>query len=120
MSREAARRRRTKELVQLAEERFSGCRVCRRRDSFDCIDDVLSPLRLRKQERNRLFRVLTCPACELPVYPGAFVLGASRERLRQAMLSKKFGRLHKQELEEFQVMLLRRPMLGADQRTWGL
>ncbi len=45
-ARRALRTRRTRELVELAQERFSGCDVCRRDDSYELIDDVLRPLRL--------------------------------------------------------------------------
>src|SRR5260370_1938878 len=110
----ASRPRRTRELVELAQERFYGCDVCRHDDSYDCIDDVVAPLRLLKRERERLLRALTCPGCESRVQSGTFVLGADRSQLRRLALSKKFDRLHKQEYEEFRDLLLPYPMLGAE------
>ncbi len=110
----ASRTRRTSELVELAQERFDGCEVCRRDDSYDFIDHVVRPLRLRKRERHRLFRALTCPECESPVQSGTFVLGPDRSQLRRLALSKKFDRLHKTELLEFRELLLRYPMLAAE------
>jgi hypothetical protein len=47
-------------LVDLVQERFYGCDICRK-NSCDWIEDVLRPLRLKKRECRRLFRVLTCP-----------------------------------------------------------
>lgn len=110
----AAKTRRTRELVELAQGRFFGCHVCRRDDSYELVDDVLKSLRLRKRERKRLFRALTCPGCESRVLSGTWVLGLDRSELRRLSLSKKFDRLHKQQLEEFRDFLIRHPMLGAD------
>jgi hypothetical protein len=110
----ASKTRRTRDLVELAHERFYGCEVCRRSDSYEWIDDILGPVRLRKRERVRLFRALTCPGCESRVQSGTFVLGADRRELWRLSLSKKFDRLHKKELEEFRDFLLRHPMLGAE------
>jgi hypothetical protein len=106
--------RRTTELVELAQERFSGCDVCRRDDSYDLIDDVLKPLSLRKRERTRLFRALSCPGCESRVQSGKWVLGLDRSELRRLSLSKKFDRLHKEELVQFRNFLVKHPMLGAE------
>jgi RES domain-containing protein len=113
-ARRTHRTRRTRELVELAQERFYGCDVCRHDDSYDCIDDVVGPLRLLKHERERLFRILTCPGCESRVQSGTFILGTDRSQLRRLALSKRFDRLHKRELEEFRDLLLRYPMLGAE------
>jgi hypothetical protein len=106
--------RRTGKLVELAQERFSGCEVCRPDDSYDLIDDVLRPLSLRKRERTRLFRTLSCPGCESRVESGRWVLGLDRSDLRRLSLSKKFDRLHKEELVQFRDFLVKHPMLGAE------
>jgi hypothetical protein len=106
--------RRTRELVELAQERLSGCDVCRHKNSYEWVEDVLKPLRLRKRERGRLFRALTCPGCESGVHSGTFVFGTDRDELRRLALSKKFDRLYKKELDEFREFLLRYPMLGAE------
>ena len=106
--------RRTRELVELAQERFSGCDVCRHDDSYNLIDDVLKPLSLRKRERTRLFRALSCPGCESRVESGRWVLGLDRSELRRLSLSKKFDRLHKEELMQFRDFLVKHPMLGAE------
>jgi RES domain-containing protein len=113
-ARRVSRTRPTRELVELAQERFSGCDVCRRDDSYGLIDDVLRPLRLRKRERARLFRALTCPGCESRVQSGTWVLGLDRSELRRLSLSKKFDRLHRKELEQFRDFLLQHPLLGAE------
>jgi hypothetical protein len=106
--------RRTRKLIDLAQERFCGCDVCRLDDSYDLIEEVVNPLRLRKRERKRLFRVLTCPACEARVDEGTLVLGKSPSELRLMALSRKFDRLHKTDLEHLRDFLARHPMLGAD------
>jgi hypothetical protein len=111
--RHAARTRRTRELVDLAQKRFFGCDVCRHNDSYEWVDDLLGSLRLRKRERGRLFRALTCPRCESQVHPGTFVLGADRRELRRLAFSKRFDEIYKTEMEEFREFLLRHPMLGA-------
>jgi hypothetical protein len=69
---------------------------------------------LRKRERRRLFRFLTCPMCESQVRSGTFVLGADRSQLRLLALSKKFDQLHKKEVLAFREFLVRYPTLGAD------
>ena len=106
--------RRTRELVELAQERFSGCDLCRRNDSYNLIDDLLRPLSLRKRERTRLFRALSCPGCESRVRSGRCVLGLDRSELRRLSLSKKFDRLHEKELVRFRGFLVKHPMLGAE------
>lgn len=103
-----------RELVELAQERFFGCHVCRRDDSYDLVDDVLRPLRLRKRERTRLLRILTCPGCESRVQSGTWVLGLDFSQLQRLSLSKKFDRLHREELEQFRAFLVHHPMLGAE------
>jgi len=108
------RTRITRELIDLVQERFSGCDVCCPEDSYDWIEEVANPLRLRKRERKRLFRVLTCPVCESRVEEGTLVLGASRSELRLMALSRKFDRLYKADLEHFRDFLAKHPMLGAD------
>jgi hypothetical protein len=113
-ARSVSRTRRTRELVELAQERFSGCDVCRRDDSYELIDDVLRPLSLRKCERTRLFRALTCPGCESRVQSATWVLGLDRTELRRLSLSKNFDRLHKEELVYFRNFLVQHPMLGAE------
>lgn len=115
-ARSLSRTRRTRELVELAEERFYGCNVCRHDDSYELIDDVLRPLRLRKPERTRLFRALSCPGCESRVQSGTWVLGLDRSELRRLSLSRKFDRLHKEELEQFRNFLVQHPMLGLEHR----
>lgn len=113
-TRRASRTRRTSELVKLAQERFYGCEACRFDESYDFIDHVVRPLKLRKRERQRLFRALTCRECESSVQSGTFVLGPDRSQLRRLALSKKFDRLHREEYEEFRDLLVRYPMLGAE------
>lgn len=112
--RRASKTRRTRELVELAQERFFGCDVCRHKDSYDWIEDVLKPLKLRKRESGRLFRALTCPGCESRVRSGTFVLGAGSNVLWRLALSKKFDRLHKEEMEEFREHLLQHPVLCGE------
>lgn len=106
--------RRTKELIALAQERFYSCEICRQNDSYDLIDDVLKPLRLRKRERNRLFSCLSCPGCESPVQAGTCVLALDQSELRRLSLSKRFDRLHVKDLEQFRDFLVQHPMLGAE------
>lgn len=116
MTKRKPRSRPTVQLVELAQERFYGCFVCRRKDSFDFADDVLGPLRLRKGEHARLFRSLTCPGCDSRIWPGSLVLAADREQIWHTAQSKKFDRLHKLELEDFRAFLIRHPMLGAQHK----
>src|SRR6202007_3371868 len=78
------------------------------------IEDVFRPLRLKKRECRRLFRVLTCPGCESAVQSGSFVLGADPKELRCLALSKKFDRLYAKHLKDFRDLLLEHPMLGAE------
>ncbi len=106
--------RRTRQLIELAQERFSGCDLCRRDDSYNLIDDLLRPLSLRKRERTRLFGALSCPGCESRVRSGRWVLGLDRSELRRLSLSKKFDRLHEKELVRFRGFLVKHPMLGAE------
>ena len=113
MRKRALRSRLTRELVDAAQERFWGCDVCRSDDAYDFLDDVVRPLNLLKRERVRLLRSLTCPACESSVQPGTFVVGADRSELRRLALSKKFDRLHKEQLLDFREFLSHHPMLGA-------
>lgn len=113
MRKRALRSRPTRELVDAAQERFWGCDVCRSDDAYDFLDDVVRPLNLLKRERVRLLRSLTCPACESSVQPGTFVVGADRSELRRLALSKKFDRLHKEQLLDFREFLSQHPMLGA-------
>jgi hypothetical protein len=108
------RTRLTRELRQLTQERFSSCDICRPDDSYDWIEEVVNPLRLRKRERKRLFRVLTCPECESRVEEGTLVTGASRSELSFMALSRKFDQLYKADLEDFRAFLTKHPMLGAD------
>ena len=107
------RSRRTRYLVELAWERFHGCEECRRADAFDCIDDVLGPLRLKQREVKRLFRRLTCPGCESMVPSGSLVATPSEEQVKQSISFKKFERLHRHHVEEFRTSLIQYPMLGA-------
>jgi RES domain len=113
MRKRALRSRPTRELVDAAQERFWGCDVCRSDDAYDFIDDVVRPLNLLKRERVRLLRSLTCPACESSIQSGTFVVGADPRELRRLALSKRFDRLHKQQLLDFREFLSHHPMLGA-------
>jgi hypothetical protein len=107
------RLRRTRALVELAQGRLWGCDACRSDDSYDFVDDVLRPLRLRKRERKRLSAALTCPNCESAVPLGTFALAESPEAIRRLQSSRRFDRLHKPALEDFRDFLLSHPMLGA-------
>jgi hypothetical protein len=112
----ASRRRRTAELVDLAQQRFYGCSVCRRDDSLDFAEDVLGALQLLKHEYSRLFRALTCPACDSRVSPGTLILAATREQIWHNAQSAKFDKLYKRELEDFRAFLIAHPFLGLQHR----
>lgn len=106
------RSRVTKHVIDIASDRFYGCEQCRHADAFDCIDDVLEPLRLKLRERRRLFRRLTCPGCESAVPSGTRVATPSREQVRQAVSFKKFETRYRDDVESFRTFLIRYPMLG--------
>jgi hypothetical protein len=82
------RGRPTRLLLELAVERFNGCDQCPK-DSYDCLDDVLKPLRLSKREAQRLNQKLSCPGCDAPLTLSDYVTAYSDEELRH---HKRFAR----------------------------
>ena len=102
------RGRRTALLVSLATERFQGCEECWKDNVFWCLEDVLSPLRLRVNERKRLMQVLSCARCDSPIRDFYYdrVVGYERNELRDIQRVRRASYIHGESLNKFHRFLL--------------
>lgn len=109
------RGRRTNLLRELAEERFQGCEECSEANAVWEVEEVLRPLRLRRNERKRLMRVLTCPRCESPIrdYWYGRVVGYEANEIRHARRIARYNQKHRKDFSVFHRFLLKHPMLGG-------
>ncbi len=105
--------RKTRELVELATDRFKGCESCWSTDALDWVEDLIRPLRLSLQEERRLLGALHSPRCDARITRGTRVVAANQEEVRRSLLSRRFDRRYARQLADFRDHLVRFPMLGC-------
>jgi hypothetical protein len=106
------RTRRTAELIRLSKQRLQACWHCSE-DAFWDLDEVLRPLRLRRSERNRLRKALTCPRCDTRLESYATVIGYERDELQDIRRLERYSAKLKPDFDRFHSFLLTFPALGG-------